>query len=107
MKRGKTKAKRKPLAVVVKPVVGHLPDGFNPFAALYRVSLTCKVARDALDGNLEPTVNFTPSEFALFNICHALEDLATAMAFFNKPNPKVLRSPLGGDKEKPVVGTLN
>jgi len=23
------------------------------------------------------------------------------------PNPKVLRSPLGGDKGKPVVGTLN
>jgi hypothetical protein len=89
MKRGKTNAKRKPLAVAVEPVVGHFPDGFDPFAALYRVSLTSAVARDALEGKLPRTLQWsvTPSEYALFNICHALDDMAKALAYFNMPNP--------------------
>ena len=88
MDKKSTKKKRPVVARKVEPVVGHLPDGFDPFVALYRVSITSKIARDALEGKLPPTIQWsvTPSEYALFNICHAIDDLAKAIACFNMPN---------------------
>jgi hypothetical protein len=55
------------------------------------VSLTSAVARDALEGKLPRTLQWsvTPSEYALFNICHALDDMAKALAYFNMPNQKL------------------
>lgn len=108
-KRAKSKASRKPVAVACTPVVGHLPDGFDPFAALYRVSLTSAVARDALEGKLPRTLQWsvTPSEYALFNICHAIDDLAKAIAYFNKPNPSHHDGAAPAPSVDGVVGSLN
>lgn len=90
----KTTSKALPVvARKVEPAVGHLPATFDPFSALYRVSLSCQIARDALEGKTRPETHWsvTPSEYALFNLCHAIEDLSKAVAFFNQPNPKVER----------------
>jgi hypothetical protein len=55
---------------------------------LYRAQLSCKVARDALDGKTGkyllkhkidvPSDNF-PMDFAFYNLCHAVEEIAGAL----------------------------
>lgn len=47
--------------------------------ALYRVSLNCKAGRDALEGVTAPIHNVASTEYALFCLLHAVEDIAKAM----------------------------
>lgn len=47
--------------------------------ALYRVSLNCKIGRDALEGIEAPIQGVTASQYALFCLLHAVEDIAKAM----------------------------
>jgi len=46
--------------------------------ALYRVSLACKVGRDGLEGRKVPP-GVTPGDWALYNLLHAVEDMALAL----------------------------
>ena len=78
MKRGKTNAKRKPLAVAVEPVVRRKN-------ALYRAGLSCAIGRDAIEGRIEIPANVSPMEWAMFNLLHAVEEIASAI----EPNPVV------------------
>jgi len=61
-----------------RPVNGRHPG-------LYRAQLSCKVGRDALEGKTTPPDGVTPMEWAMFNMLHAVEEIATAMM----PNEKV------------------
>ena len=47
--------------------------------ALYRASLSCQVGRDALEGKTECVHGITPGEYALYNLLHAVEDMALAL----------------------------
>jgi hypothetical protein len=47
--------------------------------ALYRVSLSCKIGRDALEGIGTPIQGVTATQYALFCLLHAVEDIAKAM----------------------------
>ena len=55
-----------------RPVNGRHPG-------LYRAQLLCKVGRDALEGKTTPPDGVTPMEWAMFNMLHAVEEIATAM----------------------------
>ena len=55
-----------------RPVNGRHPG-------LYRAQLSCKVGRDALEGKTTPPDGVTPMEWAMFNMLHAVEEIATAM----------------------------
>ena len=46
--------------------------------ALYRASLACKIGRDAIEGKNVPD-GFSRMDFAMFNLFHAIEDIALAM----------------------------
>ena len=46
--------------------------------ALYRVSLSCKVGRDGLEGRKMPP-GVTREQWALYNLLHAVEDMALAL----------------------------
>jgi len=46
---------------------------------LYRAQLSCRIGRDALEGKTKPPCGTTPTEYALYNLLHALEEIATAM----------------------------
>ena len=46
---------------------------------LYRAKLSCKIGRDALEGKTDPPGGTTAIEYALYNLLHAVEDIATAM----------------------------
>ena len=78
MKRGKTNAKREPLAVAVEPIVRRKN-------ALYRACLSCAIGRDAIEGRIEIPANVSPMEWAMFNLLHAVEEIASAI----EPNPTV------------------
>jgi len=46
--------------------------------ALYRVGLSCKIGRDAIEG--KGPLNYSARiDYAIFNILNAIEDLARAM----------------------------
>jgi len=46
---------------------------------LYRAQLSCKIGRDALDGSVQIPDGLRPVEWAMFNLLHAVEEIATAM----------------------------
>jgi len=46
---------------------------------LYRAQLFCMLGRDALEGTTKPPCDATPTEYALYNLLHAVEEIATAM----------------------------
>jgi len=46
--------------------------------ALYRVKVSCKIGRDAIEGNGVPA-SCSAVEYAIFNLLHAVEDIARAM----------------------------
>ena len=54
-------------------------DGLVRHPGLYRAQLSCKLGRDALEGKTTPPDGVTPMEWAMFNLLHAVEDVATAM----------------------------
>lgn len=49
----------------------------NP--ALYRVKLSCQISRECLAGEKEPPSGLSRQEWVLYNMCHALDDIATAL----------------------------
>ena len=54
-------------------------DGLVRHPGLFRAQLSCKLGRDALEGKTTPPDGVTPMEWAMFNLLHAVEDVATAM----------------------------
>lgn len=97
MKRGTTHGKAQAPGRSLDPVVRRKN-------ALYRAKLSCKIGRDALEGCIEIPANVQSIDWALFNLLHAVEEIATAL----EPNPKVqTEPPLGGDSLQPVVGHSN
>lgn len=42
----------------------------------YRAQAACRIGRDALDGKAEIPPGVTRHEYALFNLLHAVEELA-------------------------------
>jgi len=46
---------------------------------LYRAELSCKIGRDALEGKITPPHGVQPIEWAMFNLLHAVEEIANAM----------------------------
>jgi hypothetical protein len=54
-------------------------DGLVRRTGLYRAQLSCKIGRDALKGKTTAPDGVTPMEWAMFNLLHAVEEIATAM----------------------------
>ena len=54
-------------------------DGIVRHPGLYRAQLSCKLGRDAIEGKNTPPEGVTPMEWAMFNLIHAVEEIATAM----------------------------
>jgi len=46
----------------------------------YRCKLSCKIGRDALDGKTKAPQGVSPLEYAVFNLLHAVEELAELTA---------------------------
>jgi hypothetical protein len=46
---------------------------------LYRAQLSCKIAKDALNGESETTLGVSPTDYALYNLLCAVEEIATAL----------------------------
>ena len=46
---------------------------------LYRAQLSCKIGRDVLEGKSETPDGVQPIEWAMFNLLHAVEEIAKAM----------------------------
>ena len=56
----------------------HDPLKIHP--GLYRAQLSCRIARDAIEGKRHQAPPYcTATEYALFNLAHAVEEIATAM----------------------------
>jgi len=73
--RPKTSCTRKPT-----PPRGHgSRDLLARHPGLYRAQLFCRIGRDALEGKTKPPCGTTPTEYALYNLLHAVEEIATAM----------------------------
>jgi hypothetical protein len=66
----------KPKAITKHPVKEH--------PGLYRIKLNCAIGRDALDGKTDPPAGASRTEYALFCLLHAMEELAQAT--IPKPN---------------------
>jgi len=45
--------------------------------AAYRCKLSCRIGRDALERKTETPGGVTPLEYAVFNLLHAVEELAS------------------------------
>ena len=60
-------------------------DGLVRHPGLYRAQLSCKLGRDAIEGKTTPPDGVTPMDWAMFNLLHAVEEIATAMM----PNAEV------------------
>jgi hypothetical protein len=54
-------------------------DAFVRHAGLYRAKLSCRIGRDALDGKSQPPEFVTPAEYAIYNMLHAIEEIADAL----------------------------
>jgi hypothetical protein len=46
---------------------------------LYRARLSCKAGRNAIEGKITPPCGLSPIEWAIYNLLHAVEDIARAM----------------------------
>jgi len=46
---------------------------------LYRAKLSCRIGRDAIEGKTRPPEGCTSTEYALFNMLHAIEEIADAL----------------------------
>lgn len=44
--------------------------------AAYRCKLSCRIGRDALEGKTQTPVGITRLEYAVYNLLHAVEELA-------------------------------
>ena len=62
-----------------KRAIGRPVDGFVRHPGLYRAQLSCKIGRDALEGKTQCPEGVQPIDLAMFNLLHAVEEIATAM----------------------------
>ena len=46
---------------------------------LYRAQLSCRIGRDALNGEITTPEGTSAVEYAIFNLLHAVEEIATEM----------------------------
>ena len=46
---------------------------------LYRAQLSCRIARDVIEGKTAAPADVSHMEWAMFNLLHAVEEIATAM----------------------------
>jgi len=74
----KSEVKRMSDAEAAKAVKGSL-DPLVLHPGLYRAQLSCRIGRDALEGKTKPPCGTTPTEYALYNLLHAVDEIATAM----------------------------
>jgi hypothetical protein len=54
-------------------------DGLALHPGLYRAQLSCKIGREVLDGKMQSPDGVQPIEWAMFNLLHAVEEIAIAM----------------------------
>jgi hypothetical protein len=82
-------------------------NGLFLHPGLYRAQLSCKIGRDAIEGKITPPDGATPMEWAMFNLLHAVEEIAIAMmpndqaqlrSVANKPDRLVGRSVTKGER---------
>ena len=52
--------------------------------ALYRAGLSCSIGCDVLDGKIEVPNGHSAMEYAIYNLIHAVSDLAKAMGENNE-----------------------
>lgn len=57
----------------------NIKTGLQRNPALYRAKLDCQIARETLAGDIQPPSGLSRQDWALYNICHAIEDIATAL----------------------------
>ena len=74
----KSEVKRMSDAEAAKAVKGSL-DPLVRHPGLYRAQLFCMLGCDALEGTTKPPCGATPTEYALYNLLRAVEEIATAM----------------------------
>ncbi len=55
---------------------------------LYRAILSCKIGRDAIERTARPPDGLSPTEYALYNLLHAVEEIATAFSLTDEHSPK-------------------
>jgi len=53
--------------------------------ALYRARLACKIGRDIISGETEPPCGLACYEYAIFNLLHAIDDIALALGDIHFP----------------------
>jgi len=56
-----------------------ISDAVIRHPGLYRAQLSCKIGRDVLEGKTQCPDGVQPMEWAMFNLLHAVEEIATAM----------------------------
>jgi hypothetical protein len=47
--------------------------------ALYRCKASCRIGRQALDGDIVLPVGHQPIDWAMYNMLHAISEIATVM----------------------------
>jgi hypothetical protein len=57
-----------------------LKDDLKRVPELYRAALMCRIGRDVLEGTITPPPGTSQTEYALFNLLHAVEDIAEHLA---------------------------
>ena len=55
-------------------------DALQRVPELYRAVLSCRIGRDVLEGTKTCPVGTSQTEYALFNLLHAVEDIAEHLA---------------------------
>lgn len=75
-----TATPRKRAANAASEALAHHPG-------LYRATLSCRIGCAAIEGTSEPPSGVRPSDYALFNLIKAVEEIAVALAVAQKPAP--------------------
>jgi hypothetical protein len=55
-------------------------DALQRVPELYRAALSCRIGRDVLEGTKTCPAGTSQTEYALFNLLHAVEDIAEHLA---------------------------
>jgi hypothetical protein len=63
-------------------------DALVRHPGLYRAKLSCRIGRDAIEGKTPLPEGCTPIEYALFNLLHAIEEIADALLPNNGHEPR-------------------
>ena len=57
--------------------------------ATYRAKIACRIARDSMDGKNEVPNAINPMEYAIYNLLHAIEDIAIALEEIKDQNADI------------------